>query len=174
MKDHGGRKEADQAEGEEVCSCCSSLVGQLGDRVKDWMAPRCCSHCRSIVRCRDGIEVAGIAVGIAAVVGLQRRSEAAFAVLTVAGRDCSPMRRERAVVEARSCRVHSLVVEVSGMVHSGLQRDAVFEIGHWVVYEVPGQAESSEAIGLAPARHNHSRCRRTCFVVAPLVVQAEV
>lgn len=174
MKDRGGRKEADQAEGGEACSCCSWLVGRLGDHVKGSMAPRCCTHCRSIVRCRDEIEVAGTAVGIAAVAGLQRRSEAAFAVLTVAGRDCSPMRHERAVVEARSCRVRSLVVEVLGVVHSGLQRDAVFEIGHWVVCEVPGQAESSEAIGLAPARHNHSRCRRTCFVVAPLVVQAEV
>jgi hypothetical protein len=94
------------------------------------MATRYCSHCRSIVRCRGGTEVVGKAVGIAAAAGLQRRSEVVVAVLTVAGKDCSPMRRERAVVEAQSCRVHSQVFEVLGEVHYELQLDAVFGIGH--------------------------------------------
>jgi hypothetical protein len=33
MKGRDGRKEAGQVAGEEVCSCCSLLVGRLGDRV---------------------------------------------------------------------------------------------------------------------------------------------
>jgi hypothetical protein len=94
------------------------------------MVLHCCSHCQSIVRCRDGIEVVGKAVGIAAAAGPQRRSEVVVVVLTVAGRDCLPMRRERAVVEAQSCRVHSRVFEVLGVVHSELQLGAVFGTGH--------------------------------------------
>jgi hypothetical protein len=75
------------------------------------MAPRYCSHCRSIVRSRDGTEVAGKTVDIAAAADQRKRSGAVFAVLTVAGRDCSPMLRGRVVVEAQSCRVHSPVFE---------------------------------------------------------------
>jgi hypothetical protein len=111
MKGRDGRKEAGQAAGEEVCSCCSLLVGRLGDRGMSWMAPRCCSHCRSIVRCRGETEIVGEAVDTVAAAGQPRPSAAVFAVLTVAGKDCSPTRRGRAVVEAQSCRVHSLVVE---------------------------------------------------------------
>jgi hypothetical protein len=39
---------------------------------------------------------------------------------------------------------------------------------------VLGHAESLEATGLALVRHSHSRCRRTCFVVALLVAQVGV
>jgi len=38
---------------------------------------------------------------------------------------------------------------------------------------VPAQAGSSEATGLALARHSHSRCRRTCSAVALLGVEGE-
>jgi len=33
MKGHDGQKEAGQAAGEEVCFCCSSLVGRPGSLV---------------------------------------------------------------------------------------------------------------------------------------------
>lgn len=86
--------------------------------------PRSCNHCHSIVRSRGGTEIVDIAAA-----GPPRRSEVVFAVLVVAGKGGSPMRSERAAVEAQSCWVRSLVVGVLEVVHSGLRLDAVFGIG---------------------------------------------
>jgi len=82
------------------------------------------------------------AAAAAAAAGPRKRSEVVFAVVVVADKIDSPMRREWVAVEARNCWVHSRVFEVSEAVHFGLLMDVVFGTGCWVVCEVPEQAES--------------------------------